>query len=405
MGVAYDKAVLLYRQERYKLAGEELARDLVVEPNSARAHAMLALCLAAQAQYVEGRRAAERAVALAPQLAFAHYALAWVVFRDSKYTCRRGVIVAINAAHLHQLRLKKAEDAVREAIRLSPGDAHLFGLLALIRFDSGDPRECLKAAQHGLAMDPQQGNCLRAQALGIRALGDSASATAASAHAIAANPEGASNHVIHGRTLLLGGRYELALEHFAEAMRLDPNSPYAREGFLEGLRARRRLYRWLLRLGLGYTRRKSGLWLGLWLSLLLFLLVWLPMLATIIVTLRYHLPNPIREPLVGISVIPGLCLFAGKYWVTFALQFDPVARPVLPPSSRRRATALVLCYLGAMLMFAWDALMALEMRRAATALLCSAGALLALLIIRLMVAGRADAARYGLGHSIESQPR
>jgi tetratricopeptide (TPR) repeat protein len=152
MGVAYEKAVLLYQQERYELARQELARELAAEPNSARAHAMLALCLAAQEQYAEARRTAERAIALAPQLFFAHYALAWVFFRDVKYTCRRGVMFAVNAVHLRRLRLKNADAAVREAIRLSPHEANLFGLLALIQFDRGDPRGCLQWSRHGLAL-------------------------------------------------------------------------------------------------------------------------------------------------------------------------------------------------------------------------------------------------------------
>jgi tetratricopeptide (TPR) repeat protein len=398
---AYQKALLLYDQGRYELARQELARELASEPNSARAHAMLALCLAAEDRFPEARRSAERAIALAPQLSFAHYALSWVFFRDAKYTCRRGVKFAIDAAHLGRLRLKNAEAAVREAIRLSPHEAHLFGLLALIRFDRADPRECLEAARHGLAIDPQQGDCLRAQALAIRALGDSASATAASGQAIAANPEGASEHVIHGRTLLLAGNYEQALDHFTEAMRLDPNSSYAREGLLEGLRARHRFYRCLLRLGLGYTKRRRGIWL----PVLLFLSLITPVIVTVILAKHYHLADSIRSPLIRLGLIPGLCLILGKYWATFLLQFDPIGRHILTPGARRGALVFVIWMSVLAVVPGVTLLAALGMRRAAVALACLAGASAVLVLLRLIWPRRGNAARHSGGESIESDPR
>ena len=44
-----------------------------------------------------------------------------------------------------------------------------------------------------------------------------------------------------------------ALEHFREALRLDPNLQYAQAGIVEALKARNPIYRWML----GYF-----LWMG-----------------------------------------------------------------------------------------------------------------------------------------------
>lgn len=101
------------------------------------AYALLALCLGEQKPPPpESLRSARTAVSLAPDLPFTHYVLASVLH--------------------HSLdKSSEAEQAIREAIRLDPWDAHYFSLLANINLSRRRWTEAHQAAERGLAIDPE----------------------------------------------------------------------------------------------------------------------------------------------------------------------------------------------------------------------------------------------------------
>ena len=66
------------------------------------------------------------------------------------------------------------------------------------------------------------------------------------ATALARNPESAFTHANQGWTLLHQGDHRRAFEHFREALRLDPEIDWARQGIVEAMKARNPLYRPLL---------------------------------------------------------------------------------------------------------------------------------------------------------------
>ena len=115
MASPFDRALLLFRQSRYELAEKELRRTLSSDPDSAPAHALLALCLSERKRPDEARHEAGRAIALAPDEPFAHRAAAGVL--------------------LKQGRLDEADAAIHEAIRLDPSEADHFALLASLRLE------------------------------------------------------------------------------------------------------------------------------------------------------------------------------------------------------------------------------------------------------------------------------
>ena len=65
--------------------------------------------------------------------------------------------------------------------------------------------------------------------------------------ALARDPKNALTHANRGWTLLHGGDHARALEHFREALRLDPELAWARRGIVETLSARGPVIRLLLR--------------------------------------------------------------------------------------------------------------------------------------------------------------
>src|SRR5579859_1927480 len=159
-GYMYDKALILYRQNRFELAREELAKDLSETPNSARAHALMSLCLISEKKYKLARQAAERAIAIDPQSSFAHHALAQTFYFDEKYTCRREYISQDKPFEIRRRGLKMAAISAREALRWSPTDPELHGTMAFIFHDVGNPGECMREANEGLRFDPTNSHCL-----------------------------------------------------------------------------------------------------------------------------------------------------------------------------------------------------------------------------------------------------
>jgi tetratricopeptide (TPR) repeat protein len=222
-----DRALLLYNQSRYELAEREVRQSLSDDPDHPVAHAVLAFCLAGRKQFDEARQEAERAVALAPWFPFVHYARAKVLYQQD--------------------RLPEAEDALAEAIRLDPGDPDQFALRASIQFDRRRWDDALASAEQGLAIDPDHVNCANLRAMALVKLGRKAEAGATIEGALAKDPENALTHANQGWTLLHQGDHKKALEHFREALRIDPELEWARVGIVEALKARHLLYRVMLR--------------------------------------------------------------------------------------------------------------------------------------------------------------
>jgi len=229
-----QRAILLYQQSRHELAEEALRRALAVEPDESYAHALLALCLVAREQFKEATGEAQRSVHLAPDTPFPHYALAKVLFdRD---------------------HLDEAVAAIEESIRLDPEDADYYSLLAAIRFNQRRWQEALAAAEQGLQCEPEHVSCTNLRAMALVKLGRKQEAGATIDVALARNPDNAVTHANQGWTLIEKGDYPKALEHFREALRLDPQSEWARHGIIEALKAKNVIYAVVLKYFLWMSR-------------------------------------------------------------------------------------------------------------------------------------------------------
>jgi tetratricopeptide (TPR) repeat protein len=238
MTAHYDRALLLYQQSRYDLAEQELRHALAEEPDNPFSHALLALCLCDRKDHpAAALHEAEEAIHLGPDVSYTHYALAYVLFQHDQ--------------------LKEAETAIEQALELDPGDADYYSLLASIRFQQRRWPAALEAAERGLELDAEHGGCTNLRAMALVKLGRRSEAGAALGDALSRDPEDALTHANQGWTFLEQREPHKALEHFREALRLDPNLEWAREGIVEALKARNFLYRQMLRYFL-WMRRLSG---------------------------------------------------------------------------------------------------------------------------------------------------
>jgi tetratricopeptide (TPR) repeat protein len=225
--VSLERAVQLIQLSRYDLAQQELRRQVAESPNDPQAHALLALCLAKGEHLAEATAEAQEAVRLAPDLAFTHYALADVLHD-------RG-------------RLDEATGAVQEAIRLDPEDPDYHALLSQIHLDQRRWPPALGAAEAALALDPEHGPANNLRAIALVRLGRRDEAGATIEAALARDPENAVTHANQGWARMHAGDFRGALEHFREALRLNPSLEWARAGLVEALKARYPLYGLLLR--------------------------------------------------------------------------------------------------------------------------------------------------------------
>ena len=223
----HDRALLLFQQRRYPDAERELRAALAQDPDDPRLHALLALCLSQQNRLTDASAEADQAVGLGPDMPFTHYV--------------RGTI--LHDRH----RLDEAEPAARQAIALDPNNPEFRWLLGAILFDRRNWAGALETADAGLAADAEHAGCVNLRAMALVKLGRKVEAGAAIDDALARDPDNPATHANRGWTLLHQGEHRRALDHFREALRLDPNMEWARAGIVEALKARHLVYRVMLR--------------------------------------------------------------------------------------------------------------------------------------------------------------
>lgn len=132
-------------------------------------------------------------------------------------------------------------------------------------------------------------------------------------------------HSNKGWTLVRRGRIEESIEHFREALRLNPNSEWAYEGVVEALKARNPIYHLMLMGSLSMQEMSGHMRTALWWT------CWV-------------IP-PLRALLIFV-LIAGFCT---RTIFTFLLRLDPLGRRVLSDKTKRGnnfAMAVVVLLLG-----------------------------------------------------------
>lgn len=220
------RAQLLIERSRYEEAIGELQQHLAQEPNNPLVHSYLGLCLCEMKRYADATQEAQLGVHLGPDQPFSHYALAEVLYARKRF--------------------KEALPAAQEALRLDPREPRTFGLISRIHFAQSRWQASLDAATEGLAFDPEDVVCSNLRAMSLVKLGRRTEAGATIDTALARNPEVALTHANQGWTMLERGQPQKAMEHFREALRIDPELEWARMGIVEAMKARHGIYRWML---------------------------------------------------------------------------------------------------------------------------------------------------------------
>ena len=313
---------MLMQTRRYADAEKELRRQLSAEPHDAHLHTLLAYVLLAQSKNDEATGEAQTAIGLDPEAPAAFHALA--------------------SALLARDRHDEALAANARALRLDPYDADYHSLKAAALIEKRNWSDGLDAANQGLALDPEHDGCRNLRAMALRQLGRRDEAAATIRDQLRRSPDDAFTHANQGWGLLHSGDYPKALEHFREALRLDPSLDYAREGILEALKAKSRIYRLLLRWKIWMSTLSSG---AQWA-----VIIGLYVVYRIVAGVARANPElaPFLFPVMGLYLSFVLLTWLGDPFFDTLLRFNRFGRLSLTPN-RRRASNLLLAVVALVL--------------------------------------------------------
>jgi tetratricopeptide (TPR) repeat protein len=184
--------------ERLRLCREAVA----IAPDSAVAHLALASACRETRDGTAAREALEAAASLAPEWEAVAY--------------ERGKLALVYDD------LPQARDAFQRAADLMPTFSAAFSNLGATLGELGEPAEALTAFRQALAHDPRGFTILNNIGVVCRELGRLDESEAAFLGVIALNPDFVFGHYNLGHTLFLAGNYRRAQDAYEEGQRRDP---------------------------------------------------------------------------------------------------------------------------------------------------------------------------------------
>ena len=152
---------------------------------------------------------------------------------------------------------------LKEALSIFPYNPGYFALAAHIHLENKDYQAALDAADAGLSMEAENVSCLNARSSALFRLNKKEEARETIHEALSVDPENYITHTNYGWHHLEKGRHKDAANHFKEALRINPNYAYARQGYKSALKSRLIFYRWMLQSNLWLAQQNKRLRLGM----------------------------------------------------------------------------------------------------------------------------------------------
>lgn len=149
-----------------------------------------------------------------------------------------------------QARLGKRRTAMKfldNALAFYPDMVEAHGAKSVIFFEEAKFEESLEAAKAGLEINPQDDLCLNQVSRALLKLGRTDQKIEADRQALRNNPMNPDTHATIGYGELENGNIKKAKEHFREALRLDPNNAFARQGMMHAIKSTNLYYRLFLK--------------------------------------------------------------------------------------------------------------------------------------------------------------
>ena len=218
-------------------------------------------------------------------------------------------------------REKDALRTIREAVRIAPNDPDHHALAALIRGNVESAKDALPSADEAIRLDPSSAFAFYVRSQLLLTMRRLPEAEAAARSALERDPEDDENHAAAGWNALQAGKYQEAQTHFREAMRLNPENEFARDGLIEAFRARSTLYRIYLRWTLWMQGKGDAFQWGVIIGLYVFV-----KFTRVLFSGPFA---PIAALLIGLYFLFVLWVHVAKAVGNFMLLWDPFARLAL----------------------------------------------------------------------------
>ena len=133
------------------------------------------------------------------------------------------------------------------AISLDPYNENYFGHKAFILIHKKKFDDALHFANEGLKLNAKSRSCLNARATALTKLNRKEEAKETIETLLSDDPENAYSHANVGWSHLEHNNVPKALTHFKEALKLDPNDEFSRNGMLTAVKAKNKIYNLYLR--------------------------------------------------------------------------------------------------------------------------------------------------------------
>lgn len=218
-----NRVIFLIQQNRYELATSELQQMLSEDPDQAKAHAFLAFSLNRQKKAEEAIEEAKLAIQLDPTDSYGYFVLGYILMGRFEY--------------------EKAAEAAKKAVSLNPHNPENFALCGDIQVRQQTWDKVLQTALAGLQVSPRHIGCQNLQAIALLGLNRQAEAQTILNQTLSQSPETPLTWVWQGWLTLEQGQPQAAMDHFQEALHLNPLLNGPRRGMIQAFKSQYALYR------------------------------------------------------------------------------------------------------------------------------------------------------------------
>ncbi len=294
-------------------------------------------------RYADAESAFKEALAQEPNDAFALHQLAgcqWQIAgrqKEALQTINQAIAIEPNEPEHHVLRAfilcvlerpKEALAAAHMALEMSPNDSSAFAAEAQAWLQMQNWARAEQSARQALSLDADNSAAANQLAQALRLQNKQAENAAHLAGMLARDPDDAFTHANAGWSALQRGERLAAETHFREALRIDPDFDYAREGLLNSFRARSPIYRLYLRYTFAMQRLNKGARWGVILGLYF---------ASKVAS---YIPGPIGGIVVALYFLFVLWVWVARPVGNFLLLFDAFAKYALRPREKIEAAVV-----------------------------------------------------------------
>lgn len=311
------RAHILIQQDRYSEAEQVLKQVMVTESDNPNVLVMYCQVLLQLEKYQEAEKVINTAISLMPDADYLFFTKARIM--------------------LNVKRLDEAEKCLQQAITLDANEADYYALWAFVKIGRKQFEKGLDLANQALTIDGENLMALNARSSALVKLGRKEESFTTIKGALEHDPNNAYTHANYGWNLLEKGQHQKAQKHFREALKIDPNLDYAKQGMLESIKATNIIYRQYLKY-------------QFWMAKLSGQSQWLVILGAYFgyrILSSYASKNPSMQPYLN-PVLYGIAFLFFLTWVmtplgNLILRLNPYGKHLLDDKQLKSANVVGVC--------------------------------------------------------------